>query len=332
MPKTVLFNEFGGPEVLHLAEVEQPEPAAGEARVRIGAIGLNRVESHYRKGLYYPATFPTKIGLEGAGVVEAVGPGVSNVSPGDRVAALTGVAMERYGTNGEVILYPADMLVTIPDSQSLSDAAACWMQYATAYALVGVSAISAGDAVAITASSSSVGIAAIQIANAHGATPIAITRGRDKAAALREAGAAHVIVSDEEDVAARLREITGGAGPRIVFDAVGGEMLSTLAGATRAGGILISYGVLAGMPETFPLIALLAGNLTLRGWSADMYTQDPTLRAEVVEYVNRGLASGAFRPIIDRSFDLTEIVEAHRYLESNRQFGKIVVTTGTREE
>lgn len=327
MPTIVEIDGFGGPEVLRLVERPVEEPGPGEARVRVGAIGLNRVDSLFRKGAYLPAEFPTRIGMEAAGVVEAVGPGVINVKPGDRVAALTGVPTQRYGTYGEWMLYPADMLVGIPDGQPLAEAAACWTQYVTAYALAGIAEVAAGDAVVITAASSSVGLAAIQIARAHGAVPIAVTRGGEKAAALEQAGAAHVIVSDREDVAARLGEVTGGEGPRVSFDAVGGEMLGLLARASAPGGMLISYGVLAGVPADFPLVPIIAGNLTLRGWSADIMTHDAGLRAQVVGYVNAGLSSGALRPVIDSTFDLSQIVEAHRHLESNSQMGKVIVTT-----
>jgi NADPH:quinone reductase-like Zn-dependent oxidoreductase len=327
MPRIVLFDEFGGPEVLRLTRVDSPVPGPGEVRVKVGAIGLNRAEVLFRRGSYLGTSFPSKIGLEAAGVVDAVGPDVVSLVPGERVAALTGLSMEQYGTCGEEMIYPADMLVKIADGQSFADAAACWMQYVTAYALVSIGAVSAGDAVVITAASSSVGIAAIQIANAHGAIPIAVTRGRDKAVALQEAGAHHVIVSDEDDVSARIREITAGKGARIAFDAVGGATICALVSAMAPQAIIIAYGVLAGPPAEFPLVSLLANNLTLRGWSADMLTRDPALRADVIAYVSKGLATGTLRPIIDRCFDLSEIVEAYCYLESNAQFGKVIVTT-----
>lgn len=332
MPKTVLFDSFGGPEVLQLTEVEAREPGPGEVRVRVGAIGLNRVESHYRSGFYLPATFPSRIGMEAAGVVEEVGPGVRAFAPGDRVATLPGACMERYGTYGEAILYPADMLVHVGENQSLADAAACWMQYVTAFGLVSVAALAAGDTVAITAASSSVGLAAIETANERRAVPIAITRGRGKASALIDAGAAHVIVTEEEDIAARLRDITGGEGVNIAFDAVGGTMLPTLVKVMAPQGVLISYGLLDGPPEHLPIVDLIERNITLRGWSADVLTRDPDLRDEVVDYVSRRLAAGTFRPIIDRQFDLAEIVAAHRHLESNRQFGKIIVATSSVHE
>ena len=249
MPQIVRLHSFGGPEVLRLEELDVGAPGVGEARIRVGAIGLNRVEVQYRQGQYMPGALPSTIGFEAAGVVEAVGSGVTGLAPGDTVATLTGVPMDRYGTYGEKILYPADMLVKIPQEQSLVEAAACWMQFVTAYALVHAGAVAAGDHVVITAASSSVGLAAIQIANHHGAVPIAVTRARGKVEALLAQGAAHVIVSDEQDVAAAVRAQTGGRGARIVFDAVAGPRLPALFNAVASGGMLILYGVLAGTGE-----------------------------------------------------------------------------------
>lgn len=332
MSKVVHFHEFGGPEVLRLEELEVGEPGPGEVRIRVGAIGLNRAEALFRSGGYVQTSFPSKIGFDAAGVIEAVGQGVDGWAPGDRVATLTGVSMERYGTNAEKILFPADMLAPLLPEQSLVESAACWMQYFTAYGIVEAGRVGPGDHVVITAASSSVGLAAIQIARAHGATPIAVTRGRAKAEALLREGAAHVIVSDEEDVAVRVRALSGGAGARIVFDPVGGATLSQLATCTAPGGILIWYGALAGMPVDFHWMALLGLNLTLRGYAADILSTDPAARAKVVAYVLDHLRNGDFKPVIDRTFPLEQIAEAHRYLESNAQFGKIVVTTATADE
>ncbi len=332
MVKVVRFHEFGGPEVLRVEDLEVGAPGAGEVRIRVGAIGLNRVEAQYRAGRYIQPSLPSKIGYEAAGVIEAVGADVSEFSPGDRVATLTGAPMDRYGTYGEAILFPANMLVHLQPGQSLVDAAACWMQYFTAYGIVEAGAIGPGDHVVITAASSSVGLAAIQMANAEGATPIAVTRGRAKKEALLEQGATHVIVSDEEDIISRVMEITGSAGARVAFDPVGGTTLSALADCTATGGILIYYGVLAGLPVDFPWMTLLAKNLTVRGYAADLLTKDAAAAREVTAYVNAHLASGAFRPVIDRTFPLARVADAHRYLESNEQFGKIVVTTPTADE
>ena len=327
MARIVRFHEFGGPQVLRLDEVAVRDPAAGEVRVRVGAFGLNRVETIYRSGQFGPVSFPATIGYEMAGTVEAVGPGVAQWQVGDRVAALFGLSMEQYGTNGELAVYPANMLVPVQDRLSLEQAAASWMQYGTAYGLVEIGRIAAGDFVVINAASSSVGIAAIQIGLREGAVPIAVTRGRDKAEALKALGAAQVVVSDEEDVPARIMEITGGRGARVAFDAVGGEPLSALLTAMASEGIVIVYGMLAGYTANLVLPPLMMANLTLRGFSADLLVRQSDARARLVDYVASGLADGSLRPVIDRIFPLDEIIEAHRYLESNQQLGKIIVTT-----
>jgi len=327
--RVVRFHEFGGPDVLRLDTVTVGEPGPGEVRIAVAACGLNRVEALYRGGDFGAVQFPARIGYEAAGTIEAVGQDVTGWRPGDRVAVLYGLSMEQYGTCGEMILYPADMLVPVPDGMTLVDGAASWMMFGTAYALVEVAAVAPGDAVVITAASSSVGLAAIQIANAHGAIPIAVTRGTGKAAALLAQGAAHVIVSDEEDVPARIRAITGGKGARIVFDAVGGQSLAGLIEAMAPQGVAIVYGMLAGYSVNLMLPTIMQANITLRGFAADLLVKQPASRARLVEYIGEGLARGALRPVIDRAFALADIAEAHRYLESNQQLGKIVVTTST---
>ena len=325
--RIVRFHAFGGPEVLQVDEVEVGEPGPGEVRIRVGAFRLNRVEAMFRAGHYVPTTFPSRLGYEAAGTIEALGEGVTGWQVGNRVVTHYGLSMADWGTYGEALVYPADLLVPVPDGQSLTEAAASWMQYGTAWALVECGHVKPGDVVAINAASSSVGLAAIQIALAHGAVPVAITRGRDKAAALQAAGAAHVIVSDEEDVTARLMAITGGAGVDIVFDAVAGAPLAALLTATRPRGVVIVYGLLAGPTVELPLLSLIASNLTLRGWSADDLIRQPEPRARMVAWVNERLADRRLVPIIDRTFPIDQVAEAHRWLEANRQVGKIVVET-----
>lgn len=330
MARIVRFHAFGGPEVLRLEAEPCAEPAADQVRIRVAAFGLNRVEAIYRQGGFGPVEFPARIGYEAAGVVDAVGSGVTRWQPGDRVAVLPGLSMERYGTAGESLCYPAEWVVAVPPEQSLLEAAASWMQYLTAYALVAVGHAAPRQRIVITAASSSVGLAAIQIANAVGAVPLAVTRTRDKAAALRQLGAAAVIVSDEESVAARLQELAP-AGADIVFDAVGGAGMEELIAALRPGGCLILYGNLAGdLAEAVavPAQLLMLRNLSLRGFSANSLLEDPATRRQTLDYIGNALASGQLRPVIDRTFKLAEIAEAHRYLEGNTQVGKVVVSTG----
>lgn len=325
MAKVVRFHAIGGPEVLHVDDIDVAKPAADEVRIAVKAIGLNRVESMFRSGSFYLPTLPSKIGYEAAGIIETIGSNVNDFAVGDRVAALPGLSMEQYGTYGELILYPANMLAKIPDEQSMSAAAATWMQYLTAYALITVGDIKRGDTVVITAASSSVGLAAIQIANAAGAIPIAVTRGSEKASGLRMHGAAHVVVSDNQDVTKAILDITGGRGANVAFDALGGQPLATLLNAMAPKGIVILYGSLAGGEVTLSLQSVMLRSLTMRGFAANELFADPNLIKNATDYIYAGLASGKLNPIIDRIFSLKDIVDAHRYLDSNSQIGKIVV-------
>ncbi|MEJ6009921.1 zinc-dependent alcohol dehydrogenase family protein [Novosphingobium aquae] len=326
MARVVRFHAFGGAEVLSLDEAEVRDPGPGEVRIAVAAFGLNRVEALFRSGAMGPVQFPSRIGYEAAGIVTAIGAGVSDWKVGDRVATLYGLSMEDFGTHAEEIVYPAEMLVPVPQSQTFEEAAASWMQCGTAWALIAAGSIAPGDVVAITAASSSVGIAAIQLANACGAFPIAVTRGREKAEALLAAGAAHVIASDEEDVATRLLDLTGGQGVRILFDALGGAPLAAMIPAVAPGGIVIAYGMLAGYTVELPLPAMMLANLTVRGFSADSIVRDAGARARMIDWLLPRLASGSLGPLIDSIYPLEAIVEAHRRLESNQQIGKIVVT------
>lgn len=325
MSKVVRIHSLGDPEVLRVDNIDVAEPSHGEVRIAVEAIGLNRVETMFRSGGFGQPELPSKIGYEAAGIIESVGNGVTEFRAGDRVATLPGLSMEQYGTYGELILYPADMLARIPDTQSMLDAAASWMQYLTAYGLISHGHIAQGDKVLITAASSSVGLAAIQICNAMGAIPIALTRGQAKVDRLKELGAAHVIVSEEEDVVQSILNITEGAGIRVLFDAVAGQALSELLNVLAPQGIAILYGTLAGAEVSLLLHSVMLNGLTIRGFAANELLADPATREAVIEFVNKGIANGSLHPIIDRVFPLDDIVAAHHYLEGNTQIGKILV-------
>jgi NADPH:quinone reductase-like Zn-dependent oxidoreductase len=327
MARIVRIHELGGPEVLRIDDVDVPPPGPGEIRLRVKAMGLNRAESMFRTG-YYPESpdFPARLGYEAAGVVEALGAGVTGFAVGDAVSIVPPLSITRWGTYGEVANVPAEVTVKHPASLSWTEAAAVWMQYVTAYgALIEIAGLGRGDSVLITAASSSVGLAAIQIANRVGATSIAATRTAAKAAALRDAGAAHVIVTDDEDLAARAKAITGGAGVRAVFDPVGGPGVNALAEALGQGGILVEYGALSPEPTPFPLFPALVKGLSVRGYQYKEIVSDPARLEQAKRFIVDGLADGSLKPLIDRVFPLDQIVEATRYLESNQQIGKIVV-------
>lgn len=328
MTRVVRFHETGGPEVLRIETVDMPLPGPGEVRIRVKALGLNRAEAMIRSGTYIiTPTPPSGLGCEAAGIVDTVGEGVTGFAPGDAVSVVPPLSMVRWPAYGELATFPAELVVKHPVSLNWEQAAAVWMQYVTAYgALIDIAGLRKDECVVITAASSSVGLAAIQIANMVGAIPIAVTRTGAKRQALLEAGAAHVIASAEEDLEGRLKEIAGPDGVRVVFDPVGGPSFVPLTAAMARGGILLEYGALSPEPTPFPLATVLSKSLTLRGYLIYEIVADPARLEAAKAFVLEGLGSGALRPIIARRFPFEQIVEAHRYLESNEQFGKIVVT------
>jgi NADPH:quinone reductase len=328
MPKIVRFYQTGPAEVLKIEDAPLQEPEEGEVRLKVAALGLNRAEVMYRQGQYLETpVLPSRLGYEAAGVVDAVGPGVSGVKIGDRVSTIPSFSVGAYGVYGESAIVPAYAVASYPEKLTPAQGASIWMQYLTAYgALVEFGQLKASDTVLITAASSSVGLAAIQVVKLIGATAIAVTRGADKKSFLKEAGADHVIVSNEEDLVQRVMALTSGKGANLVFDPVGGPLLGELAGAAAPGAIIFEYGALAAEATPFPLFAALGKGLTFRGYTLFEIVKNPEKLARGKEFVYSGLESGKLKPIIDRTFPLASIVEAHRYLESNQQKGKIVVT------
>ncbi len=328
MARIVRFHQTGGPEVLKIEEAEPAAPGPGEIRLRVHALGLNRAEVMFRMGQYLEQpNFPARLGYEAAGVVEAVGEGVSDLKPGDKVSIIPGFSLNQYGVYGEWAVVPAAMAVKHPEALSWEAAASLWMQYMTAYgALVDVAKLQKGEAVIITAASSSVGLAAIQIANHLGAISIATTRTGEKRAALIEHGAQHVIATAEQNLAEEVKRITGGKGARLAFDPVAGESVTMLAEAAAAGGIIMIYGRLSGQPTPFPMMQALGKWLSMRGYTLGEVVADTARRERGVRFVRDGLNSGVLKPVIAKSFPFEQIAEAHRYMESNEQIGKIVVT------
>lgn len=328
MARVVRFHEHGGPEVLKIEEVDLSAPGRGEVQIRVKALGLNRAEAMMRSGLYLETpSFPAGLGFEAAGTVEALGEDVDGLAPGDAVSVIPPLSMLQWPAYGELASFPSAHVVKHPASLSWEAAAAVWMQYVTAYgALIDIAAIRRGNFVVITAASSSVGLAAIQIANSVGATTIAVTRSSAKKQALLDAGAAHVIAAAEEDLEGRLKAIAGPAGVQVVFDPIGGPIFEPLTAAMARGGLLIEYGALSAEPTPFPLFKVLSKSLTLRGYVVHEITGDPARLEAAKAFVLDGLRSGALQPVIARTFPFEQIVEAHRFLESNEQFGKVVVT------
>ena len=331
MPKIIRFHETGGADVLQIEDLPLEEPSEGEVRLKVEAIGLNRAEVMFREGQYLEdPELPSRLGYEAAGIVDAVGPGVGDIQVGDCVSTIPAFSMGTYGVYGESAIVPAYAVASYPDNLSASEGAAIWMQYVTAYgALIDIGQLKAGDTAVISAASSSVGLAAIQVAKAAGAVAIATTRGSAKKQFLLEAGADHVIVTNEEDLVESVIAITAGNGANLIFDPIGGPLLQTLADAAAVGATIVEYGALSPDPTPFPLFSALKKGLAVRGYTLFEIVKDAERLARCKQYIYDGLKSGALKPVIDSTFPLDAIVDAHRYMESNRQKGKIVVTVNS---
>jgi NADPH:quinone reductase-like Zn-dependent oxidoreductase len=247
MVKIARFYQFGAADVLQLEDLPIAEPGEGEVRLRVEAIGLNRAEVGFRSGRYIelPKTFPSTLGYEAAGVIDAIGSGVTGFQIGDRVSTIPAFSMTKYGVYGESAIVPAYAVARYPENLSPQEGTAIWMQCVTPYGpFAEYGYAKPGSFVLITAASSSVGYSAIQIAKAQGAIAIATTRGPAKKQMLLDQGADHVIVTNEEDLSTRVMEITAGHGADLIFDAIAGPLLETLAQAAAPGATIVEYGAL----------------------------------------------------------------------------------------
>jgi NADPH:quinone reductase-like Zn-dependent oxidoreductase len=327
MSKVVRIHQLGGPEVLQLEDLDVGVPAAGEVRLKVEAIGLNRSEAVFRGGGYpIKPALPSLIGYEGVGLIEALGPGVQGFDVGQRVCVVPNTRLGECGMYAETAIVPVKSLLPTPPGLTPVEAAAVWMPYCTALAIIEAGRATVGDYVVIRAASSSVGLAAIQLANWAGAVSIACTRRSTKTAALKDQGAKEVIATAETDLVAEVMRITGGKGARLVFDPVGGPEVDTLAQAMAEEGILFIYGGLSEQPTVFPHWPAAFKSLSVRGWVASFIWGKPERYLRAQKLILQGLAEGHLKPVIAKTFPLAQIADAHRYLESNQQLGKIVVT------
>ena len=330
MARIVRFYQTGGPEVLKIEEALSKQPENGEVRLRVQAIGLNRAESMFMHGYYLePTHLPATLGYEAAGVVTATGPDVDPSWLNKSVSTVPSFSLNKYGVLGDDVIVPVHALAEYPVQLTPIEATSIWMQYLTAYgALIEFGQLKKGDFVLITAASSSAGLAAIATVKAEGAISIATTRKANKRDELLTLGADHVIVTDEEDLASRVQDITGGAGARITFDPIAGPLLEKLADAASRGGIIFEYGWLSAAPTPFPVAQALAKGLNIRGYWLAEIVFNPERLARAKRYVYDRVKSGLFRPRIATTFRFEDVSDAYRYMESNTQIGKIVLTVG----
>ncbi|NKB39275.1 MAG: zinc-binding dehydrogenase [Gammaproteobacteria bacterium] len=328
MNKIVQFKEFGGPEKLQFTSLEPGKLEAGEVLFKVDAFALNRADILFLNGHHYSLpNFPSRIGSEAAGVVEAVGSGVTNFKPGDKVSSIP-FHNDAYGTQGEWAIVPEQYLCSWPDSLSAEEACSVWMQYLTAYyALFEVGKLTENDYVLIPAASSSAGIGAIQLTEEAGAKAIATTRTQDKAEFLLTAGASFVVVTEDENLAERILEITGGQGVRLVYDPIAGSFTKAYLDALARHAIIFLYGLLGGDATEVDIVAMVRKAAVIHPYSMFNHVCEAEQLEKGKDYIFSRLLNGSLRPLVDRVFDFEQTLDAYRYMETNQQKGKIVVKT-----
>ena len=322
MPHAIRIHQTGGPEVLCWEEVDVPAPAAGEVTVRHHAVGLNFIDTYHRTGLY-PLPLPAGIGLEGAGVVEAVGDGVTEVKVGDRVAYAGGPV----GAYAEVRNIPAHRLLKLPENIGFNTAAAMMLQGLTAaYLLRRTYRVQPGDAVLIHAAAGGVGLIACQWAKALGATVIGTVGSPAKAELARAHGCDHVINYSTENFTQRVREITGGEGVPVVYDGVGKDTFMGSLDSLRPLGMLVTYGNASGPVPPFDLLLLSQkGSLFVTRPTIVHYTAKradlEALGTELFDVVG----SGKVRIEVNQTYALKDAAQAHRDLEARKTTGSTIL-------
>jgi NADPH:quinone reductase len=320
--KAIRFSDPGGPDVLHLEQIDLPPPGRGEVTIRHTAIGLNFIDTYHRSGLY-PVPLPSGIGLEAAGVIEAAGEGVTGLKPGDRVAYGTG----SVGAYSEKRNYPANRVVKLPDRIADETAAAMMLKGMTArYLLRATYKVQPGDTILFHAAAGGVGLIAVQWAKALGATVIGTVGSPQKAEIARAHGCDHVINYREEDVAKRVRALTGGVGVPVVYDGVGAATVNASLDSLKIRGLLASFGNASGPVRNFDL-----GQLSAKG---SLYVTRPTLFSyvgtdaefkETAEDLVHMVESGKVKIEVNQRYRLADAAKAHRDLESRDTTGSTIL-------
>jgi NADPH2:quinone reductase len=321
MAKAIRIHQTGGPDVLHLEAVEVGEPGPGQARVRHSFIAVNFIDVYHRTG-FYPLPLPNGIGSDAVGVVEAVGPGVTEVKPGDRVGYLLGPT----GAYADVRVMPAEVLIPLPDGISDRTAASLIMKGMTVqYLFRQVYPLKGGETILYHAAAGGVGLIACQWARALGVTMIGTVSSDAKADIARANGCAHVIVTGREDIAKRVREITGGKGVPVVFDSIGKDTLMASLDSLQPRGSLVSNGTSSGPVVIDTTLLAVKGSLWVTRPAMVHYAMPRAhmldMAAELFGHVLAGRIVSEPRQV----FALADAAEAHRALESRSTIGSTVL-------
>jgi NADPH2:quinone reductase len=323
MPHAIRIHAYGGPEQLRWEEIEVGEPGSGQVRLKQTAVGLNYIDTYHRTGLYPLPALPGVLGMEAAGIVDAVGPGVTEFVPGSRAA----YASPPPGAYAEVRLVAADRLVPVPDDVSDEQAAAVLLQGMTAwYLLRRTYPVKAGDTILIHAAAGGVGLMVCQWAKALGATVIGTVSSDDKAALAHANGCDHPIVYTREDVVARVRALTHGEGVPVVYDSVGKDTFAASLDCLRPLGLMVSFGNASGaVPPFEPAILAQKGSLFLTRPTLFHYTSNRRELLAAASELFAVLRSGAVRIHLNQRYPLKDAAVAHRDIEARRTTGSTVL-------
>jgi len=321
MAKGIRFYETGAPEVLRWEELEVGDPGPGEVRVRHHAVGLNFADTYFRTGLY-PAPLPAGMGVEAAGVIEAVGPGVTGFTEGDRVT-YTGSPLGAYSTERVMAVAP---LIKLPDVIPFETAAAMTMRGLTsAYLLRRIARLEAGDTVLLHAAAGGVGLIVSQWARELGINVIGSVSTEEKAEVARANGCAHTIIYTREDVATRVREITDGKGVPVVYDSIGPTTFQSSLDSLARRGLLVCFGTASGpVPPIDAMQLAIKGSLFVTRPALADYIADEAERAALSGELFDLVGSGRITVQINQRYALDDAVRAHQDLESGRSIGSSV--------
>ncbi|PAJ82864.1 quinone oxidoreductase family protein [Burkholderia ubonensis] len=323
MAHAVRFHQTGGPDVLRWETVEVGDPGPGEVRVKHAAVGLNFADTYFRSGLY-PVPLPSGIGVEAAGVVEAVGHGVTHVAVGDRVT-YTGF-INTLGAYSTARVVPAAPLIKLPDAIACDTAAAMTMRGLTsAYLLRRIHAFNAGDSILLHAAAGGVGLIVSQWAKLLGLTVIGTVSSEAKAEVARSHGCDHVILYRHEDIAGRVRELTDGKGVDAVFDSIGKGTFDASLDSLKRRGLMVCVGTASGpIPPFNPQLLAMKGSLYLTRPALADYIADPAEKAALAGELFDHVAAGRIRIEIHQRYALEDAVRAHRDLEAGKTTGSSV--------
>ena len=323
MATAIRMHRTGGPEVLELEQVEVGEPGPGQVRLRHAAVGLNYADTYFRNGTY-PMPLPAGMGVEAAGVVEAIGPDITNVAVGDRVT-YTGF-LNTLGAYSTERLIPAAPLIKLPDGIGFETAAAMTMRGLTsAYLMRRIHPFQAGDTLLLHAAAGGVGLIVSQWAQLLGITVIGTVSTDAKAEVAKAHGCAHTINYSFEDVAARVKELTNGKGADVVFDSVGKNTFMASLDSLKRRGLMVCVGTASGPIDGFnPNLLAMKGSLYLTRPALADYIADPAEKAELAAEVFGHVAAGRIRIEVNQRYALGEAQQAHRDLESRLTTGSSV--------